>query len=307
MCDQCIIISHTSTAIFNRTGGVVERHTRQPRPRFPEAVYDFMRAYIADHPCFFLEELQDALRMAFPDLANTSVPTICRALRHDLNLTRKRIQKRAREALPGEVADFKTRLKTFYCYPEQLVFIDETSKDGRSALRRYAWSTRGTPAIVELPFSRGKRVSALAAFNSKGFLAWQFTTGTFTRHSFHDAVVNKILPHLMPWPLPNSIVIIDNARIHMYKEFQDAIESRGAMLYFLPPYSPQLNPIEVGFSLVKRWIEKNANLAFHHEPEAVLDLAFRSCANRDSVAVNLFSHCGYDRDGLRDEMFDVKE
>ena len=174
---KCIIISHTSTAIFNRTGGVMERHTRQPRPWFPEAVYDFMRAYIADHPCFFLEELQDALRMAFPDLANTSVPTICRALRHDLNLTRKRIQKRAREALPGEVADFKTQLKIFYCYPEQLVSIDETSKDGRSALRRYVWSTRGIPAIVELPFSRGKRVSALAASNSKGFLAWQFNTG----------------------------------------------------------------------------------------------------------------------------------
>jgi transposase len=185
------------------------------------------------------------------------------------------------------------------------VFLDETSKDGRSALRKYAWSSRGTPAIVELPFSRGKRVSALAAFNSKGFLAWEFTTDTFTRHSFHEAIVSKVLPCLNRWPLPNSIVIIDNARIHMYKEFQDAIESRGAILFFLPPYSPQLNPIEVGFALVKKWVQKHANLAFHHAPEEVLDTAFRSCASKDSVALNLFSSCGYGPK-LCDAKFDMQ-
>lgn len=149
---------------------------------------------------------------------------------------------------------------------------------------------------MSLPFSRGKRVSALAAFNSKGFLAWSFTNETFTRFNFHDAFVKSILPHLNPYPMPNSILIIDNARIHIYKELEAAIESRGALLFFLPPYSPHFNPIETGFSLVKRYIQKHGNLAFHHLPEPILDLAFRvSASHNESIAVNLFEHCGYER------------
>lgn len=254
-----------------------------------------VKAFVSEHPCFYLEEVQSFIRDTYPEVPHTSIPTICRALRHVLKLSRKRIEKRAREAVPMELEDFKFSLRPFYNFPEQLVFVDETSKDGRDAVRRYAWAPIGSPAIVSLPFSRGQRVSALAAFNSNGFFAWSFTTGTFTRKSFHDAFVNTILPHLQPWPMPNSVVIIDNARIHMYKQFQDAIETRGALLFFLPPYSPHLNPIETGFSLVKRYIQKKGYLAFHHLPKPVLDLSFRQCASKGGLAVNLFSHSGYER------------
>lgn len=93
--------------------------------------------------------------------------------------------------------------------------------------------------------------------------------------------------------MPNSIVIIDNARIHMYEQLETAIESRGALLFFLPPYSPHLNPIETGFSLVKRYIQKKGYLAFHHLPEPVLDLAFRECSQQENLAINVVSHSGY--------------
>lgn len=235
---------------------------------------------------------------AYPELSNVSVPTICRALRHDLKLTRKKLEKRAREAIPQEIEDYKYRLQPYYYFPEQLVFVDETSKDGRTAHRKYAWSAKGSRAIVSLPFSRGKRVSVLAAFNSKGFLSWTHTPNTFTREIFHDAFVENILPHLNAWPMDNSIVVIDNARIHMYEELREAIESCGAVLVYLPPYSPHLNPIEVGFSLVKRWIERHANLAYHRSPHLVLDLAFKLCASEKDLAVNLFSHCGYEGSDL---------
>lgn len=124
---------------------------------------------------------------------------------------------------------------------------------------------------------------------------------------FQDAFVKKILPCLNPYPLPNSIVILDNARIHMYRELEEAIATRGALLFFLPPYSPQLNPIEVGFSLVKRWIEKNAHLAFHEAPELVLEVAFRKCSYKAQIAINLFSHCGYNDKGvLEDNKFIIE-
>ena len=218
------------------------------KKRWPEHVYEIVKTFVKAHPCFFLEELQDELKKLDPPVDNISIPTICRALRYDLNLSRKVLERRARELRPQEISDFRYRLNPLYLYPEQLVFVDETSKDGRASIRKHAWSTVGTPAIVNLPFSRGKRVSALAAFNHKGFIAWGYTPETFTRHTFHDTFVTHILPHLNKWPLPNSIVIIDNARIHMYKEFVDAIASRGAVVVFLPPFCPHLNPIETGFS-----------------------------------------------------------
>ena len=62
-------------------------------------------------------------------------------------------------------------MKELYLFPEQLVFIDETSKDGRASLRSYAYPTVDTPSIVNVPFSWVIRVSVLAAFNCKSFLA----------------------------------------------------------------------------------------------------------------------------------------
>ena len=66
---------------------------------------------------------------------------------------------------------------------------------------------------------------------------------------------------------------------------------------------PQLNPIEVGFSMTKRFIEKNANLVFGNAPELLPDLAFKHCTATRSIAVNLLSHCGYEKHGLTEEGF----
>lgn len=245
------------------------------------------------HPCFYLEELKLELEESFPELLNVSLSTICRALRHDCNLSLKKLERRSRRAIPQEIEDFKYRLRPFYTYPHQLVFIDETSKDGRSAIREKGWSPRGKAAIARLPSDRGPRVSTLAAFSTDGFFAWTHTSGTFTRRKFHDSFIRVILPHLQPWPMPNSIVLIDNARIHMYEKLEEIISSRGALLFFLPPYSPHINPIEYGFSLVKRFIKKYGNLAFAHEAELVLDVALGMATDGAKMTVNMIEHCGY--------------
>ncbi|OWY94037.1 Transposase [Phytophthora megakarya] len=91
-----------------------------------------------------------------------------------------------------------------------------------------------------------------------------------------------------------SIVILDNAKIHMYRELEDLIHSRGSILFFLPPYSPQLNPIEVGFSLLKRWLTRHAPLAFRQDPSRTLSVALVQCTKKnDKVGINLYQHCGY--------------
>ena len=252
----------------------------------------------------YIDELQDYLRRTFPTLRNTSTSTICRALNFDLQLTRKKLTKAAREAAPEEIQAYKAKLNAIYSFPEQLIFIDETSKDGRDAFRKYARSKRGTKAVVKLPFSRGKRVSMLAALDCKGFFSWKTTNGTFTRDIFFDTFAETVIPHLNPWPLPRSIVIMDNAKIHMFRELEEAIFQTGARILYLPPYSPELNPIEVCFGRLKAWIQKYANLVFPLYPNLVLEVAMKECTKESDGALGLYAHCGYEYGGLHDAVFD---
>ncbi|OWZ12039.1 Transposase [Phytophthora megakarya] len=84
----------------------------------------------------------------------------------------------------------------------------------------------------------------------------------------------------------------------MYREIQDLVHEVGALL-FLPPYSPDMNPIEVQFSLLKRWVQKHANMAFRDNPLAVLRVAMDLCTKgHDDVGVNLYRHCGYSKEAL---------
>jgi len=131
------------------------------------------------------------------------------------------------------------------------VFVDETSKDGCHAYRKYARSSRGTKAVVKLPFSRGNRVSVLAALNLNGFIAWKSTRGTFTRQKFHEAFTRHVIPR--------SLAI---AQLHCHhgqcknpspqRIGSSYPQQTGARLLFLPPYAPQLNPIEICFGRLKR-------------------------------------------------------
>ena len=241
---------------FLKTGTVLENIPVLRKSRWPPEVIAEVEKYVKAHPTFYIEELKDHLRSQYPRLRNTSDSTICRVLNFDLQLTRKKLTKAAREAVPAEIEIFYKKLRAIYSYPEQLVFVDETSKDGRDAFRRYARSERGTKAVVRLPFSRGNRISILAALDYTGFMSWKCTAGTFSRRGFNNAFSEKVVPFLNPWPLPRSIVIMDNAKIHMFQELENAVHQCGARLIYLPPYSPELNPIEVCFGKLKRWIQK---------------------------------------------------
>jgi transposase len=282
---------------FEKYGTVESRRVPVERSRWPPEVMEFVKIFIENDPAFIIEELKDALEFKFPSLQNTSYATICRALRHDLQLTRKVICKRAAEASQNEIKSYIARLTPFFVCPEQLVFMDETSKNAKDYLRKFGWSKKGQKCHAALPFSRGKRLSVLAALDCKGFFAYDCTEGTFDRAAFHNALVNKILPLMNPYPFPRSILILDNARIHAYEEIFQAAEAFGVVVIFLPPYCPQLNPIEFAFGLLKRWIAKHASSIWNICPVYVLDVALKNCT---SECKRTFLHCGYNDDGTLD-------
>ncbi|OWZ16666.1 Transposase [Phytophthora megakarya] len=222
-------------------GNVLPECERTKSSRWPPIAIAFVEDYIKHYPCFYLEELQEAVKERFNGTLHASTPRIYRLLRFDLNITRKVLTKRPRKSVPVELVGFYRKLRPLYSGPDQLVFIDETSKDGRGALRDDVWFRKNTSAIDSLPFTEGERRSVLTAFDVSVLFAWESTPGTFDRLVFHEVFKTRIAPYINPWPQPRSIIILDNAKIHIYCEFEELVHSRGGIRCFCrrtPPTKP---------------------------------------------------------------------
>ncbi|KAG6943458.1 hypothetical protein JG688_00017587, partial [Phytophthora aleatoria] len=122
----------------------------------------FVGCYVKEHPCFYIEELQAELRARFgTGPAGLSASSILRLSKFNLGLSRKVIERRAREAVPRTIEALVAKMRSWYSYPAQFLFVDETSTNGLDCVRRYAWAKRGERAIVRTPFACGERVSIL--------------------------------------------------------------------------------------------------------------------------------------------------
>ena len=78
-------------------------------------------------------------------------------------------------------------------------------------------------------------------------MAWEILHGSYTQETFNKFVSDKLLPICSPFPGPRSVLILDNATIHRSLELRIKCEEAGVLLEFLPPYSPDFNPIEKSF------------------------------------------------------------
>ncbi len=77
-----------------------------------------------------------------------------------------------------------------------------------------------------------------------------------------------------PYPGPNSVIILDNAKIHHNEDLIDYLQAFGIRVEFLPPYSPDLNPIELAFSVLKNFLKNNRDfIESHNDPIYALFLA----------------------------------
>ncbi len=123
--------------------------------------------------------------------------------------------------------------------PSRLVFIDETwTKTNMAPLR--GWSRRGKRLVEKVPHGHWRTLTFLAALRHDGITAPCVLDGPINGCGFR-AYVEQIL---MPTLKPGDIVIMDNLGAHKSQEVRRLIRAAGARLFFLPPYSPDLNPIE---------------------------------------------------------------
>lgn len=137
--------------------------------------------------------------------------------------------------------------------PERLVFIDETwTKTNMASLR--GWAPRGQRLPAKVPHGRWRTVTFLAALRQDRIDAPWVVEGPINGVSFRIYVEKVLAPALRP----NDIVVMDNLGSHKGKAVRHAIRAAGAKLFFLPKYSPDLNPIEQAFAKLKHLLRKSA-------------------------------------------------
>jgi transposase len=135
----------------------------------------------------------------------------------------------------------------------RLVFIDETwTRTDMAPLR--GWSPRGSRLTAKVPHGRWKTMTFLAALRHDRIDAPWFIEGPINGESFRAYVEHVLLPTLHP----GDIVILDNLGSHKSKAVRQLIRSVGARIFFLPKYSPDLNPIEQVFAKLKHLLRKAA-------------------------------------------------
>ena len=137
--------------------------------------------------------------------------------------------------------------------PARLVFIDETwAKTNMTRLR--GWAPRGQKLLAKVPQGHRRTLTFLAALRNDRIEAPCVIDGPINGESFLAYVEQVLVPTLSP----GDIVIMDNLGSHKGKAVRRAIRAAGARLFFLPPYSPDLNPIEQVFAKLKTLLRKTA-------------------------------------------------
>jgi transposase len=148
---------------------------------------------------------------------------------------------------------------------QDLVFIDETGVN-LAITRMYARAAIGQRAYASKPRYRGKNVTIIGAMSLSGVL----TNFTFSGSNNTDNFVAYLKDELLPNLWPGAIVIMDNLSVHKVEQVRELIESVGAQLVYLPPYSPELNPIEMLWSKVKQFLRSWAAREYEDLHKAIL-------------------------------------
>ena len=169
--------------------------------------------------------------------------------------------------------------------PDRLVFIDETWAK-TNMTRPRGRSLAGTRLIAKVPHGHWKTTTFLAALRAKGLTAPLVVDGAINGEIF----LAYVRQHLVPTLQADDLVIMDNLSSHKREGVAKAIESVGAKVIYLPPYSPDFNPIEQVFSKFK-WLLRSAK-------ERTVTSLWNTCGRlldqfTAKECKNYFRHCGY--------------
>ena len=150
----------------------------------------------------------------------------------------------------------------------------------------YGWAPRHERAVASVPKHRGQNTTILGALSWRGMQAVMTLAGAADTVAFEVFVEQLLCPSLQP----DQIVVLDNLSIHKSERVRELIEGCGCALWFLPTYSPDLNPIEQAWSKLKAFLRQQQA----RTPQALQDAIEQGLpllTPHDAQA--WFRHCGY--------------
>jgi transposase len=170
--------------------------------------------------------------------------------------------------------------------PERLVFIDETWT-ATNMTRSHGRCRKGERLRMGFPHGHRKTTTLVAGLRMTGMVAPMVLDGPINGDWFEAYVTHVLVPDLQP----GDVVIMDNLSSHKRASVRELIEAAGATLRFLPPYSPDFNPIEKAFSKLKAMLRK----AEERTVNGLWDLIGKLVdIFQPTECANYFSSCGYD-------------
>jgi transposase len=170
--------------------------------------------------------------------------------------------------------------------PAHLIFIDETAVS-TNMVRPNGWSPRGERLVGHVPMAHWKTMTFIAGFRQTGIVAPMVIKGAMNGEAFLAYIEQCLVPTLKR----RDVVVIDNVPFHKALRVQEAIEARGATLRYLPPYSPDFNPIEMVFHPLKTFLRKAAERTVEGLQRCVRSYIR---ALDPSECMGYFTHAGYE-------------
>ena len=210
-----------------------------------------------------------------------SEATVCRLL-HRHGITRQKIKQVALQRSFYLRGCFMAQVLLYH--RSMFVWLDESGCDKRNFMRKYGYSIRGQTPRCHRLLLRGTRISVIAAMASDGLVACECTTGSVDSQKFFDFVRGSLIPHMHSFDgsSPKSIVIMDNCSIHRVPEITRLFAAVGILVMYLPPYSPDYNPIEEAFGFLKSYLR-------HHD-ELIQSLSDPTIVIREGLS-KIKEHC----------------
>jgi transposase len=240
-------------------------------------------------PELYQDEMAIFLYDEFKAVLTTS--TISRALA-SVGWSKKAARRVAKER-NADLRDFYLHnLSEFRSY--HLVYIDESGCDNRIGFRRTGWSPSGVTPVQISRLHRDQRHQILPAYAQDGIMLARVFRGSTDTAVFED-FIEQLLHYCGRWPEPKSVLIMDNASFHHSGRIEQLCREAGVKLLYLPPYSPDLNPIEEFFAELKMFIKRNWQ-RYMDDPgqdfKAFLEWCVDTVGARKSSAEGHFRHSG---------------
>jgi hypothetical protein len=252
---QLFTVHKTKSAVMRASGlgyrrvtSLLEGRPRKKRKKsYDDDDVDKLKEIITEEPELFLEEMKVPMLLRTEKLFSTT--TLWRMV-HELNIVKKKVYEEAIERYSPEA--LKRRLEYFAeiarVPKEKLVFVDETGIEAHSMLRKKAWARRGKAARILRTYVRKQKFNVLSCISWEGLVSFRITDTNVGTSDFNDYMIDCVVTQVPE----GSVIVVDNASFHRDEVLPTIVELLNRKLVYLPPYAPDLNPIEISYAFVKQ-------------------------------------------------------